>query len=64
VGQGLRFGLIVGTLLVPVALTQYVVYPLTGMLMVKWILFGYFQVLVSALFAAGIYHFPPPPKTL
>jgi hypothetical protein len=62
-GQGLRFGLMVGTLLVPVALTQYVIYPVPGLLALKWILFGYFQVLVTALFAAGIYHFPPPPRT-
>jgi len=64
IDQGLRFGLTVGTLLVPVALTQYVVYPVTGMVTIKWILFGYFQVLVSSLVAASIYHFPPPPKTL
>lgn len=64
IGQGVRFGLMVGTLLAPVALTQYVVYPVTGMVTIKWILFGYFQVLVSSLVAASIYHFPPPPKTL
>lgn len=64
VGQGIRFGLIVGTLLAPFALTEYVVYPVSGMLAVKWIFLGYLQVLVSALFAASLYIVPPLPKTL
>jgi hypothetical protein len=55
VGQGLRFGLIVGTLLAPMALTQYVVYPVGGALAVKWILFGYVQIIACALAAAGVY---------
>lgn len=62
-GQGIRYGLMVGTLLAPLALTVYVVYPVPGALAVKWVVYGYFQVLVSALVAASIYQFPPPPKT-
>lgn len=54
-GQGLRFGLILGTLLAPIALTEYVVYPVAGLLALKWILFGYVQVILSALVAAGLY---------
>jgi len=55
VGQGLRFGLILGTLLAPMALTEYVVYPVGGMLAVKWIVFGYVQIIACALAAAGLY---------
>src|SRR3970040_2860243 len=53
VGQGLRFGLILGTLLAPVALTEYVVYPVAFALAVKWIVFGYVQSIACALAAAG-----------
>lgn len=55
IGQGLRYGLIIGTLLAPFAVTEYVVYPVAGTLAVKWIVFGYLQILISALVAAGIY---------
>ncbi|MBI4466206.1 MAG: hypothetical protein HY656_02100 [Acidobacteria bacterium] len=55
IGQGLRYGLIVGTLLAPFAVTEYVVYPVAGTLALKWIVFGYLQILISALVAAGIY---------
>lgn len=58
-GQGLRYGLLLGTLLAPVAVTEYVVYPVPGVLALKWILFGYFQVLVTAVAAAAIYTTPP-----
>ena len=54
-GQGTRFGLILGTLLAPVALTEYVVYPIPEMLAVKWVVFGYLQLVVSALVAAALY---------
>ncbi len=64
VGQGLRYGLILGTLLAPLALTEYVIYPLPAVLALKWIGFGYFQMLISGLSAAALYHFPPPPRTL
>lgn len=63
-GQGLRFGFLVGTLLAPLALAAYVAYPVPGVLAAKWVLYGYVQIVITALFAAGIYHFPPPPRTL
>lgn len=55
IGQGVRFGLILGTLLAPIALTEYVVYPVAGGLALKWIAFGYVQILITALVVAGIY---------
>ncbi len=54
-GQGLRFGLIAGTLLAPFALTEYVVFPVSGWLALKWIGFGYLQVIITGLGVAGIY---------
>lgn len=54
-GQGLRYALLLGTLLAPFALTQYVVYPVPAWLALKWILFGYLQVLVIGVAAAGVY---------
>lgn len=62
-GQGLRYGLLVGTLLAPLAVAAYVAYPVPGVLVGKWIVFGYLQMVIAGLFAAVIYHFPPPPKT-
>ncbi|MBI2955838.1 MAG: hypothetical protein HYY26_00865 [Acidobacteria bacterium] len=55
IGQGLRFGLILAALLAPVAITGYVVYPVPGLLALKWVVLGTVQILVSALVAAGIY---------
>lgn len=55
IGQGFRFGLILGTLLVPVALTEYVVFPLSAALALKWIGLGYLQIVITALVAAGLY---------
>jgi len=60
--QGLRYGLLMGTLLAPIAITQYVVYPIAGLLVVKWILFGYFQALVSGVALAALYTLPAPGK--
>ncbi len=57
-GQGLRFGLIAGTLLAPFAVTEWVIYPLAWSLCVKWILFGYGQVVVCGLAAAALYTAP------
>lgn len=62
IGQGARFGLIVGTLLAPLALTEFVIYPLPGVLALKWILFGYFQLLICGLVVASIYQTPAPPR--
>lgn len=55
IGQGLRFGLIMALLLAPMALTAFVVYPVTGMLAVKWVIFGSLQILIASLVAAGLY---------
>ncbi len=54
-GQGLRYGLLVGTLLAPMALTEYVVYPVAFALALKWIVYGYVQIVACALAAAGVY---------
>ena len=54
-GQGLRYGLFVGTLLAPVAMTEYVVYPVEGALALKWILYGYVQLVVCGVAAAVLY---------
>ena len=59
-GQGIRYGLLMGTLLAPVAMTEYVVYPVAGMLALKWILFGYFQALLSGVVLAALYTLPAP----
>lgn len=63
-GQGFRYGLMVGTLLAPVALAAYVAYPLPGSLALKWIALGYVKMVGTGLTGAGIYRLPPPPKTL
>lgn len=63
VGQGLRFGLILGTLLAPIAVTEYVVYPVPGTLALKWIAYGYLQVVLSGLAAAALYQKRPGGKT-
>jgi hypothetical protein len=54
-GQGVRYGLLVGTLLAPVALIEYVVYPVAGALALKWIFYGYLQVVVCGVATAGLY---------
>lgn len=61
-GQGVRYGLLMGTLLAPVAMTEYVVYPLAGALALKWIFFGYFQALLSGVALAALYTLPAPRK--
>ena len=55
IGQGLRFGLFMALLLAPLALTSYVVYPVTGALAVKWVIFGSLQILITSLVVAGLY---------
>jgi len=55
IGQGLRFGLIVGTLLAPVAIAAYVAFPIPGALALKWIGLGYLQLVITAWVVAGIY---------
>lgn len=58
-GQGLRYGLLMGTLLAPLALTEFVVYPVPGALALKWIVLGYLQIVICALVVAGIYRTSP-----
>jgi len=55
IGQGLRFGLLLGTLLVPVALAVYVAFPIPFTLALKWIALGYLQLVITAWVVAGIY---------
>jgi len=55
IGQGLRFGLLMGTLLAPVAVAVYVAFPLPGALALKWIGLGYLQMVITAWVVAGIY---------
>lgn len=54
-GQGLRFGLILGTLLAPVAVTEWVAYPVPNAVVLKWVVFGYAQLMVCGLTAAAFY---------
>ena len=61
-GQGIRYGLLMGTLLAPVAITEYVVYPVTGTLVLKWVVFGYFQALVCGVVLAALYTLPAKSK--
>lgn len=58
-GQGLRYGLLVGTLVAPFAITEYVVYPVPGALLLKWLAFGYLQVVLAGLAGAAIYRTEP-----
>ncbi len=55
VGQGARFGLLMATLLAPVAIAVYVAFPLPSSLAVKWIGLGYLQMVITAWVVAGIY---------
>jgi hypothetical protein len=54
VGEGVRFGLLIGLFLsIPMALDQYVVYPITPALAVLWFVSGVLSfVIVGAIFAA------------
>ncbi|MFQ5818275.1 MAG: hypothetical protein ACE5H2_10035 [Terriglobia bacterium] len=61
-GQGIRYGLILGTLLAPVAFAEYVAYPVPGTLALKWIVFGYLQAILSGVVVAAVYQ-PPPQST-
>ncbi|MFQ5817655.1 MAG: hypothetical protein ACE5H2_06850 [Terriglobia bacterium] len=58
-GQGIRFGLLVATLLfVPGALVLYAVLQVGLSMAVKWIIFGYGQMMIAGVVAAAIYR-PP-----
>jgi len=58
-GQGLRYGLLVSSLMfVPLALVLYVIAPLALGLALKWVVFGYGQMLVLGAVVAALYR-PP-----
>ncbi|MFQ5927729.1 MAG: hypothetical protein ACE5MH_09895 [Terriglobia bacterium] len=58
-GQGVRFGLLVATLLfVPGSLVLYTVLKLEWSMAVKWIVFGYGQMIVAGMAAAASYRLP------
>jgi hypothetical protein len=56
VGEGLRFGLLMGLFMsIPMALDQYVVYPLTTNLAVIWFVTGVVSFMIAGAIFAGIY---------
>lgn len=58
-GQGIRYGLLVGSLVsLPAALLQYMVYPLPLLLALKWIVLGYGQMMICGIAVAAIYRLP------
>lgn len=58
-GQGIRYGLLIGSLLfVPGAFVLYAVLNLDLGMALKWIVFGYAQMLVAGLTVAAIYRLP------
>lgn len=60
VGEGFRYGLIAATLIgLPAVLTQWVVYPIPGSLAIKWVMYGYMQIVILGLCAAAIYRKQP-----
>lgn len=54
VGEGIRFGLLIGLFFsIPMAIDQYVVYPITSALAVWWFVIGVVSwVIMGAIFAA------------
>jgi hypothetical protein len=56
VGEGLRFGLLMGLFLsIPTALDQYVIYPLTTNLAVIWFVTGVVSFMIAGAIFAAIY---------
>ena len=55
IGEGLKYGLVVGLLIGVSGLMQYVVYPLPFSLAVKWLAFNVLECMVAGAIAAGIY---------
>ncbi|MBI4462666.1 MAG: hypothetical protein HY653_07165 [Acidobacteria bacterium] len=59
-GQGIRYGLLIATLLfVPGSLVLYAVLKLELTMALKWMVFGYGQMLLAGIVAAAIYQPPP-----
>ncbi len=59
--QGVRYGLVVATLLAPMALIGYVARPIPLLLALKLIVLNYVHLVITALVAAGVYQTPPLP---
>ncbi len=59
--QGVRYGLVVATLLAPMALIGYVALPIPLLLALKLIVLNYAHLVITALVAAGVYQTPPLP---
>lgn len=59
--QGVRYGLVVATLLAPMALIGYVALPIPLLLALKLIVLNYVHLVITALVAAGVYQTPPLP---
>jgi hypothetical protein len=56
VGEGLRYGLLMGLFMsIPMALDQYVVYPLTSNLAVIWFVSGVIGFMIAGAIFAAIY---------
>lgn len=59
--QGVRYGLLVATLLAPIALVGYVAFPIPLLLAIKLIAVNYVHLVITALVAAGLYQTPALP---
>ncbi len=59
--QGVRYGLVVATLLAPMVLIGYVALPIPLLLALKLIVLNYVHLVITALVAAGVYQTPPLP---
>jgi len=56
VGQGFRYGLIMGAMLAPMnSLVWYVLLPIPMMLAVYWLLAGFFEMVVLGIVASFVY---------
>lgn len=55
VGEGMKYGLIVGLIVGVSGFMQYMIYPLPFSLVVKWLVFGTLQSMVMGAIASGIY---------
>ena len=56
VGEGLRFGLIMATLVAaPAVIAEWVIYPIPGSLAVQWVIYWYIQILILGLCVAAVY---------
>lgn len=56
VGEGVRYGLLMGTFLsIPMAVDQYVVYPITANLAITWFVTGVISFMIAGAIFAAIY---------